>query len=401
MKFKNRMKRAATGLLALAMAVTTLLGSTGLTAYAADTEPNPQPPANGERIFSVDPFDSDHSAGYFCVKDTVGNGDVAYNDGEDGEWSGWRGTNGSKSNKIYFDHHNGACFNGTYFDIREYVWQEDCEYYAIRNNGSVAARGTEDGRVFREFHFYESGTLDSGNPVEVEWKGVMRLTDMDIEEGYSFIQGLHAAWLNNPTNVTKRDKVTWRGTWENNSDGVNSEHEMLWVEVEGSPSKPLTIAYWVNKVHASGINYFGNTIKYELVPDGKDDLPPDAKPAVGVHCATYAKYDLMPEDEFIRYEFDGWYYDKGFTKKDLMTPSATYRIELFSGYITTMDSSAYMQTFGGIREHTDWLKDVSGRSDFRANLEISAYDRVITLSTCAYRFENARYVLHGKLVKLR
>ena len=315
MKFKNRMKRAATGLLALAMAVTTLLGSTGLTAYAADTEPNPQPPANGERIFSVDPFDSDHSAGYFCVKDTVGNGDVAYNDGEDGEWSGWRGTNGSKSNKIYFDHHNGACFNGTYFDIREYVWQEDCEYYAIRNNGSVAARGTEDGRVFREFHFYESGNLDSGNPVEVEWKGVMRLTDMDIEEGYSFIQGLHAAWLNNPTNVTKRDKVTWRGTWENNNDGVNSEHEMLWVEVEGSPSKPLTIAYWVNKVHASGINYFGNTIKYELVPDGKDDLPPDAKPAVGVHCATYAKYDLMPEDEFVRYEFDGWYYDKGLTKK--------------------------------------------------------------------------------------
>ena len=29
------------------------------------------------------------------------------------------------------------------------------------------------------------------------------------------------------------------------------------------------------------------------------------------------------------------------------------RIELFSGYITTMDSSAYMQTFGCIREHTD------------------------------------------------
>ncbi|MBP3204925.1 MAG: class B sortase [Lachnospiraceae bacterium] len=85
----------------------------------------------------------------------------------------------------------------------------------------------------------------------------------------------------------------------------------------------------------------------------------------------------------------------------LITPSATYRIELYSGYITTMDSSAYMQNFGSVREHTDWLKKVSGRSDFRANLEISAYDRVITLSTCAYRFENARYVLHGKLVKLR
>ena len=100
-----------------------------------------------------------------------------------------------------------------------------------------------------------------------------------------------------------------------------------------------------------------------------------------------------------------WYEDQSYYDEHpvmyLMTPEAAYRIELFSGYITTMDSSAYMQTFGGIREHTDWLKDVSGRFDFRANLEISAYDRVITLSTCAYRFENARYVLHGKLVELR
>ncbi|MEE0955255.1 MAG: class B sortase [Eubacterium sp.] len=100
-----------------------------------------------------------------------------------------------------------------------------------------------------------------------------------------------------------------------------------------------------------------------------------------------------------------WYEDQSYYDEHpvmyLMTPSATYRIELFSGYITTMDSSAYMQTFGSIREHTDWLKEVSGRSDFRANLVISAYNRVITLSTCAYRFENARYVLHGKLVELR
>jgi len=100
-----------------------------------------------------------------------------------------------------------------------------------------------------------------------------------------------------------------------------------------------------------------------------------------------------------------WYEDQSYYDEHpvmyLMTPRAAYRIELFSGHITTMDSSAYMQSFGSIREHTDWLKEVTGKSDFRANLEISAYDRVITLSTCAYRFENARYVLHGKLVKLR
>ena len=99
-----------------------------------------------------------------------------------------------------------------------------------------------------------------------------------------------------------------------------------------------------------------------------------------------------------------WYEDQSYYDEHpvmyLMTPTAAYRIELFSGYTTEMDSSAYMQTFGSNREHTDWLKEVSGRSDFRANLEISAYDRVLTLSTCAYRFENARYVLLGKLMEL-
>ena len=97
-----------------------------------------------------------------------------------------------------------------------------------------------------------------------------------------------------------------------------------------------------------------------------------------------------------------WYEDQDYYEDHpimyLMTPSATYQIKLFSGYITTMNSSAYMQTLGSIREHTNWLKEVSGKSDFKANLEISAYDRVITLSTCAYNFENARYVLHGKTV---
>ena len=79
-----------------------------------------------------------------------------------------------------------------------------------------------------------------------------------------------------------------------------------------------------------------------------------------------------------------WYEDQSYYDEHpvmyLMTPEAAYRIELFSGYITTMDSSAYMQNFGGSKEHTEWLKEVRGRSDFRANLEVSAYDRVITLS---------------------
>ena len=44
------------------------------------------------------------------------------------------------------------------------------------------------------------------------------------------------------------------------------------------------------------------------------------------------------------------------------------------------------------------LKEISNKLDFTANvMTISSKDRIITLSTCAYDFPNARYVVHGKM----
>ena len=302
---KKTWKSKVMKVVAAALAAATVLSGTMLTTFAA--EPNPKPPANGEKIYMKDPFDSDHSAGYFCVKNSHGHG-LENIDGY------WHGTNDKRSNDVYIDHFQGACFNGTYYDVREYVWQVECDDYWITGKGGGNARGTANAQIHREFHFYEEGTLASANPVETSFRGVMRLTDLDIEEGYTFDQGLYAAWLNDPTHVTKRDAKTWKGTWQNGNDGVDAEREMLWVEIEGTPQKPLKLTYWVNEQHGSDINYYGNTVKYQLVKT-KNNLPEGATPRVGVHCATYAKYDLMPNDEFPYYVFDGWYYDKELTKK--------------------------------------------------------------------------------------
>ena len=82
----------------------------------------------------------------------------------------------------------------------------------------------------------------------------------------------------------------------------------------------------------------------------------------------------------------------------LATEEGTYKIELFSGYVTESGSPAYTMNFGTAKEKTEWLKKISNKSDFTANaMTISTTDRIITLSTCAYDFQNARYVVHGKL----
>ena len=82
----------------------------------------------------------------------------------------------------------------------------------------------------------------------------------------------------------------------------------------------------------------------------------------------------------------------------LTTEEGTYKIELFSGYVTEIGSSAYTMNFGTAKERAEWLKEISNKSDFTANaMTISSKDRIITLSTCAYDFQNARYVVHGKI----
>ncbi len=99
-----------------------------------------------------------------------------------------------------------------------------------------------------------------------------------------------------------------------------------------------------------------------------------------------------------------WYADQSYYDAHpvmyLITKESIYRIEPFSGYTTTMDSSAYMLTFVTRHEYADWLREISAKSDFRTSMKLSTSDHIITLSTCAYSFQDARYVLHGKAIEI-
>lgn len=83
-----------------------------------------------------------------------------------------------------------------------------------------------------------------------------------------------------------------------------------------------------------------------------------------------------------------------------ITEDGTYRIELFAGYTTKADSDAYQITLPGREEKIAWLKEQFHLSDFYADVTVSAADHIVTFSTCAYDFANARYVVHGKVTKL-
>lgn len=83
----------------------------------------------------------------------------------------------------------------------------------------------------------------------------------------------------------------------------------------------------------------------------------------------------------------------------LLTPEQTYRVELFGGYLTKAGSDSYTIFTGECEEFNDYLERALAASDVQAETQTPPDGRYIMLSTCEYDFEDARYVLHGHLVK--
>lgn len=86
----------------------------------------------------------------------------------------------------------------------------------------------------------------------------------------------------------------------------------------------------------------------------------------------------------------------------LLTPEQDYKIVLFSEYTTSAYSDTYVMYPDACPEMDEYLKRAAEKSDFKSDIqtngELDGNAHYVLLSTCAYVFDNARDVLHGKLV---
>lgn len=81
----------------------------------------------------------------------------------------------------------------------------------------------------------------------------------------------------------------------------------------------------------------------------------------------------------------------------LLTPSGNYKIHFVAGYVTNMNSDAWKLEFADDEEFSLWLERAIAQSAFTATVTPQAGDRVITLSTCTYEYDDARFILVGIL----
>ena len=77
-----------------------------------------------------------------------------------------------------------------------------------------------------------------------------------------------------------------------------------------------------------------------------------------------------------------------------LTPTQNYRLNLVAGFVAK-DSDPVYNLFNTTQEMQAYLKDALAKSTFKADKQyyLETVDRIIVLSTCAYEFNNARYIL--------
>jgi len=84
----------------------------------------------------------------------------------------------------------------------------------------------------------------------------------------------------------------------------------------------------------------------------------------------------------------------------LITPEGNYVIQFFAGYATDVEAPSWRLEFADEAEFMEWIEESRLRSDFESEVEVSASDRLVTLSTCFWTSDNARYVLVGRIVPI-
>ena len=80
-----------------------------------------------------------------------------------------------------------------------------------------------------------------------------------------------------------------------------------------------------------------------------------------------------------------------------LTPDGNYKLELFAGLVVKRDDKIYLPNQSE-EEFTELIEKYRAKSTFKTNVELEYSDTIVTLSTCSYEFDNARYIVIGRLI---
>ena len=77
----------------------------------------------------------------------------------------------------------------------------------------------------------------------------------------------------------------------------------------------------------------------------------------------------------------------------------TYTYEVFSVYVADLNNKDYLKVnFNNEQDKENYINYIKNRSLYKKDIEVNSSDDIITLYTCSYEFDDARTIVHGKLI---
>ena len=291
-------------------------------------------PGTGE--YGKDPFDLEYSSGAI-IKVDASDTKVSGMTGPITMTNASAGTktdiyickNTKKSADVYKDFYGGAVMGQERYDVRIYTWGKDDagQGYGVLPMGFTALGSTNNTysngavythsptKIWMEYHFYKEGTLKTSSPEEVSFKGTIRYDDLDLNEGYAFIQGFAGAWTDGDSTIKKKtdsDGVTWYMGTANSEVGMTQTAQTLWVQVNSTKSVPYTCIYDAYTSYGSSASASTVSIKYRLTKNS--EVPAElVLPEGEAYHAKYGSYKVEKIQEIEGYTFTGWNTSSDFT----------------------------------------------------------------------------------------
>jgi len=84
---------------------------------------------------------------------------------------------------------------------------------------------------------------------------------------------------------------------------------------------------------------------------------------------------------------------------EYITPEKTWRAEIFSAQIVDAGSDVFTFAYADDAEFGAYLEEMQRASLIDTDVTVTAEDRILTLMTCTYEYDNARFVVQAKLVE--
>lgn len=83
---------------------------------------------------------------------------------------------------------------------------------------------------------------------------------------------------------------------------------------------------------------------------------------------------------------------------ELITPGGKYHLEIWAFLNQPADSTVYLTNMHNEDERAEYIETIREIANYTTGIEITPEDRLVVLSTCAYEYQDARYMVIGKMV---